>query len=46
MVKKKRDGNITLEPVYASTKVFTNAEELLQVIGNPEADIFAGVNVE
>ncbi len=44
--EKQRDGNITLEPVYASTKVFTNPEELLQVIGNPEADIFAGVNVE
>ena len=44
--EKQREGNITLEPVYSSNKIFTNVEELLQVIGNPEADIFAGVNVE
>lgn len=44
--EKQRDGNITLEPVYSSNKIFTNVEELLQVIGNPEADIFAGINVE
>jgi len=44
--EKQKEGNITLEPVYSSTKIFTNPEELLQVIGNPEADIFSGVKTQ